>query len=112
MTEPVRRASQELVEAADALRAALGRHKALTTDVAARVHPDIRVVDVLTEAHVPTIRQEITEAIGRFQSARHRFRLAVLALGIEQGATIAEVGRALGVSRQFASRLAAELNDA
>ena len=53
-------------------------------------------------------RRELTAALDAFEAARHEFRLALFAVCLEEGASISEVGRALGVSRQRASRLAAE----
>jgi len=57
---------------------------------------------------IPTERRQVTEAIEEFEAARHQLRLALFALGKEEGASISEVGRVLGISRQLASRLAAE----
>jgi hypothetical protein len=50
----------------------------------------------------------VTEAIQEFEAARHQLRLALFSLGKEEGASISEVGRVLGISRQLASRLAGE----
>ena len=66
---------------------------------------------VLTAAHnanVARYRQLATEAIEGFESARRQMRLALFALGQEEGASISQLGRALGVSRQLASRIAAD----
>jgi hypothetical protein len=54
-------------------------------------------------------RRDVQEANEGFDSARHAIRLAMFALALEQGATLADMGRALGISRQLASRLGAEL---
>ena len=43
-----------------------------------------------------------------FEVARHRARVAIFALAIEQGTNLSEMGRALGISRQLSSRLGAE----
>lgn len=53
-------------------------------------------------------RRELTAALDAFEAARHQFRLAIFARCLEEGATISEIGRALGVSRQRASVLARE----
>jgi len=58
--------------------------------------------------NVARYRQLATEAIEGFEGARRQMRLALFALGQEEGASISQLGRALGVSRQLASRLAAE----
>lgn len=57
---------------------------------------------------IPSERRQVTESIEEFEAARHQLRLALFALGKEEGASISEVGRVLGISRQLASRIAAE----
>jgi hypothetical protein len=58
--------------------------------------------------NVPLYRQSVTEALETFETTRRQMRLAMLSLGQEEGASISELGRSIGVSRQLASRLAAE----
>jgi DNA-directed RNA polymerase sigma subunit (sigma70/sigma32) len=53
-------------------------------------------------------RRELTTMLDEFEACRHEFRLALFAVCLEEGATISEIGRALGVSRQRASRLVKE----
>jgi hypothetical protein len=60
---------------------------------------------------IPSERRHVTEAIEEFEAARHQVRLALFAVGKDEGASISEVGRVLGISRQLASRLAAEAED-
>jgi hypothetical protein len=64
------------------------------------------------EAGAPEIRFELTEALSVFEKARHEVRLSFFGFGTEQGKSMSEIGRALGVSRQLASRLAAEAKQA
>ena len=54
----------------------------------------------------------MTEAVEESEAARHQLRLALFAVGKEEGASISEVGRVLGISRQLASRLAGEATNA
>ena len=56
-------------------------------------------------------RLQMTVEMGTFEEARHRLRLAVTDAGLEEGMTIAAVGRAFGVSRQLAAKFAKELRD-
>lgn len=60
---------------------------------------------------IPTERRQVTEAIQEFEAARHQLRLALFSLGKEEGASISEVGRVLGISRELASRLAGESDE-
>jgi transposase-like protein len=57
-------------------------------------------------------RRELTIMLDEFEAARHEFRQALFAVCLEEGATISEIGRALGVSRQRASRLVREATGA
>ena len=51
-------------------------------------------------------RRELTAALDAFEAARHQFRLAIFTRCLAEGASMSEIGRALGVSRQRASVLA------
>ncbi|HUO49676.1 MAG TPA: helix-turn-helix domain-containing protein [Acidimicrobiales bacterium] len=66
------------------------------------------VGEVLLGTDASSSRKEFARAMADFESARHRLRVAVLQLGQEQGESIAELARALGISRQLAYRLLAE----
>ena len=50
--------------------------------------------------------REITRVLDGFEQARRHIRSSVTALLLEDGATVAEVGEAFGVSRQLAHRFA------
>ena len=56
-------------------------------------------------------RRDLNEATEEFESARHQVRVAMFALALEQGTSRSEMGRALGISRQLASRLASEVEE-
>jgi hypothetical protein len=101
----------ELGEANDHLRAVLIRHKNAMVLNAKRIESG-EWTDAAANAGVPGIRSEVTEAMDNFEKARHQVRLAFFDLGTDQGKSIAEMGRALGISRQLASRLAAEAKQA
>jgi len=103
----VRRALEAVAEADHHLQLATERHRAMTLDTARLLEKEnAELIEVLVEVHAAERRQEVNEAIEAFESARHGVRLAFFALGRAQGATVASVGRALGISRQLASRLA------
>jgi len=68
-------------------------------------HPAVSAGDGIG---APGHRQKVTEAIELFEASRHQLRLALFAVSLEEGASISEVGRVLGISRQLASRIAAE----
>jgi hypothetical protein len=106
-TELLRRFS-ELSEATASLREVLLRYDKVSAKVAARVGDGGHLVTVLQSLGGPVRRSEVTEALQEFEAARHRVRLAMVALAKEQGSSLSDVARALGISRQLASRLAAE----
>ena len=55
------------------------------------------------------MRQSLYEAHEEFDAARHAARLAMVAFALEEGATMAQMGRSLGISRQLVSRFASEI---
>jgi hypothetical protein len=110
--------SRDVVRRAEALSVAL---QALTTvlidyqsavpDLISRVERGDKVAEAVQGVGAATIRSDVTDALDAFESARHEFRKAVVALGLEQGSSASEVGRAFGFSRQLASRLATEIDN-
>jgi hypothetical protein len=105
--ERVRRALEGIVRADEDLRVAAERHREMSLETARRLESGTeQLTDVLVDLHAAERRQEMNDAIEGFESARHAVRLAFFTLGRTQGATPTSVGRALGISRQLASRLA------
>jgi hypothetical protein len=105
--ERVRRALEGIVRADEDLRIAAERHRELSVETARRLETGTeQLTDILVDLHAADRRQEMNDAIEGFESARQAVRLAFFALGRTQGATPTSVGRALGISRQLASRLA------
>jgi hypothetical protein len=101
----------ELNEATDRLVAALLRHREGVTEFGRLVHDDRAGIDALQGARAAEHREEVSGYIKDFELVRHRLRLAVFALCVEEGEGLSEVGRHFGISRQLASRLAAEAED-
>jgi len=60
--------------------------------------------DFLVPAVGGTIRRSVSDAMNELEAARHRFRLALVAVAIDNGMTAGQVGEAFGFSRQLASR--------
>ena len=101
----------ELNEAAEHLRAVLLRYNKASAGVAALIDQGAHLVTALQDLKGPERRSEVTYALGEFEAARHKVRLAMFALATEQGSSFSDLARALGISRQLASRLAAEAQD-
>jgi predicted ribosome quality control (RQC) complex YloA/Tae2 family protein len=105
------RSIREVIESSEELREKL-RHYEHTAQMIAR-HLE-KGDGVIAAARGPfrVDRRQVTEGIEEFESARHELRLALMAAGREEGASMSDVGRVLGISRQLASRLAAEVEEA
>ncbi len=103
----VRRISA-LVESSKLLREKLERYEQAMSDFKVGLDKGDTVLGATNSAAIPGGRKTVTPAIDEFESARHELRLALFTVGREEGASISDVGRALGISRQLASRLAAE----
>ncbi len=97
-----------LVACSTLLREHLRRYEKAMLKIAERLEDEAPGVSAARGTGIPTERRQVTEAIEEFEAARHQLRLALFALGKEEGVSISEVGRVLGISRQLASRLAAE----
>lgn len=100
-----------LVELTEDLCVVLRRYQKVSTDVAERVERGELLVDALAAVKGPVRRREVSDTLAEFEAARHQVRLAMFALGEEQGTSTSELGRQLAFSRQLASRLATEARD-
>lgn len=114
MTEKSRQLAQafsHLDQCNRELRSVMQRFERTTTKLARKVSGGALVVEATRDV-TGTIRlKELGEAEKAFEVARHRARVAIFALAIEQGTNLSEMGRALGISRQLASRLGAEASE-
>jgi len=99
---------RELTESAKNLRRALLRYGRANVVLAELIAGGIPATEALERVRASQLRPELTDALDAFSGARHKARLALLALAVEEGASMAEAGRAFSVSRQLASRLIAE----
>ncbi|HYA69096.1 MAG TPA: hypothetical protein VED63_10225 [Acidimicrobiales bacterium] len=101
-----------LMSASDALSDVLERYKAANATLIDRVKAGESVLEALDGLQVPMRRhRELTETLEEFEAARHRVRRSLIALSTSQGASLSELARKLGISRQLASRLAAGTPD-
>lgn len=72
------------------------------------IESGVPVLEAFMMLDAPIRRRSVTESLKELQAARHQVRLALFALGLEEGSSMSEIGRALGMTRQQASRLAGE----
>lgn len=95
---------EELIGVTSVLRSELDVHEATCRTLLDEVRVDHEITGVLPEIHADTWRSAMTDAIRGFEAARHRVRLLLVAIEVEEGRSIGEVAKSWGVSRQLASR--------
>jgi len=69
-----------------------------------------RAMEILAPPAAGAIRQGMSDAITQFEGARHRFRLALVAVAADNGLSARQIGDAFTFSRQLASRYLKEAN--
>ena len=97
-------ALEGLMGVTSVLRSELSAHEVICRKLLAEVRIGHQVTGVLTEIHADTWRSTVTDAIRDFEAARHRVRLLLVAIEMEEGESIGKVAKGWGVSRQLASR--------
>lgn len=108
-SDDLHRHMAELDECIASLRAVLLRYKKANIALMNLIEGGVPTLEALERVHASRHRPELTDALDQLAGARHESRVALLSLALQQGASMAEVGRAFSVSRQLASRLAAEI---
>jgi DNA-directed RNA polymerase sigma subunit (sigma70/sigma32) len=73
-----------------------------------RVEDGTPIIEVLDAIRADLIRTELNESLTEMELRRRTARRSMLVAGLAEGHSLAELGRAMGISRQLASRLAAE----
>ena len=106
------RRTNELVECSERLRRVLVRYEKANSELARRVDGGDAAITAMDKMRTSLRRREITETFDELESARHQVRLALMDLCIEEGSSRSDVARMLGISRQLASRLAIEVEEA
>jgi len=70
-----------------------------------------KTMEILVPPAAGQIRQTMSDAIAEFEAARHRFRLALVAVAVDNGLTARQIGDAFAFSRQLASRYLKEARE-
>jgi len=95
---------EELIGVTSILRSELDDHEGICRMLLTEVRVDHQITGVLPQIHADTSRSAVTDAIRGFEAARHRVRLLLVAIEVEEGESIGDVARSWGVARQLASR--------
>jgi hypothetical protein len=72
---------------------------------------DGRAMEILIPSAAGVIRKGVSDAVNEFEAARHRFRLALVALAVDHGMNARQVGEAFAFSRQLAGRYLKEARE-
>ena len=102
------RQHRELMASLDELREVCLRYKRGADKIRQLMDQGTPAVDALIKANAVQMRQELTQAMERVEAARRGSRVLLLEVAAEEGDSASEFARAIGVSRQLASRLAGE----
>jgi hypothetical protein len=100
----------EVAEALTARRDSALRLKEVLADIVSTSDGDLaevmdgRSLDILLLPTAGQTRRGISEAVTGFETARHRFRLALVAVAMDHGLTARQIGDSFAFSRQLASR--------
>jgi len=98
----------EVVTQSAALRKELEQYEGAMEELGRRLGTDEAALSAVRAIDAPARRRLVTDAMKAFEGARHRLRLILFALAEEDGLSVSDMARALGFSRQLASRLARE----
>ena len=91
------------------LKKVLSQFEVKTQEVAQRLdRREDRLVAILEGVGWADRRGDLTQASKEFEAARHRVRLAMCVIAVDQQNSMADLARALGVSRQLTHRLCRE----
>ena len=72
---------------------------------------DGAAVEFMVPCVAGAARRNVSQVMSEFESARHRFRLAMVAVALDNGMTAAQIGQAFAFSRQLASRYLKEARE-
>ena len=102
---------ERLLEAAVALRADLEEHEAACRLIIERVRAGDRVAPILDDVHSQKLRPKLTDSLGVYERLRHKARLRLIALGVSEGMTPADIQRHWAITRQLTSRALQEIRE-
>ena len=102
---------ERLLEAATTLRTDLEEHEAvcrIIIDASGRV---TRSAPILEDVHSHKLRPKLTDSLGAYERLRHKARLRLIALGVAEGMTPADIQRQWAITRQLTSRALREIKE-
>lgn len=101
------RKMESLIKRTDELRVAVEQFGETTQRGLALIRAgDVSLVEGLATTRAGAARERLNKALDQMETARREVRVAMSDVAVEEGASLSELARALGVSRQLLSRLA------
>ncbi|MBF6555338.1 MAG: hypothetical protein IVW52_04095 [Acidimicrobiales bacterium] len=103
-------AIERTIEASQALRAQLRSGEAIGRKMIKKLEDGVPISGSVEAAGAVAsdLRQNTNYVLAEFEHRRHEMRMAFIGPSLDEGMSIGEIGRSLGVSRQLAARLAKE----
>ena len=95
---------QRLREAAIALRDDLDSHVVICEEIIEGIHGEDDLSTVMDRADSRSWRPRLTDALTSYERARHQARLRLIALGVAEGMTVADVQDRWAITKQLANR--------
>ena len=102
---------EDLIKALGELRLTIRSAETSSKRALKLLEGEIDMRSALEAIQPAEVRALANESLNAVERARHSVRLSIFALGIEQGLSIGELGRAWGFSRQLATRYAKEVRE-
>ena len=101
--------AERVIECTEQVRTALLGFKRAVARQSKLIGSGTPAVTALEDVNAAGIRQNLTDALAEFEALRYQMRVACIAVALDDGASLSDVARALGVSRQLVSRIAADI---
>jgi DNA-directed RNA polymerase specialized sigma24 family protein len=104
---------EQTLDASAALRAHLRMTERIGKRMIAALRAEVPVSKAVEAAGASAarLRQDSKDVFAAYEHSRHVMRAAFILSSVAEGMSISDIGRALGVSRQMASRLVREARD-
>jgi hypothetical protein len=109
--EAVIRETERLIQLAKELHASLRVNETVYRKTLKKLRLGDPVSETLEGVDAKAARQQLNDSLGALEQCRHQVRRSLIAAGLAEGMTIADTGRAWGISRQLASRYAREIRE-
>ena len=105
----VREETQRLVEVTARLREVLAGRQAKFETVLSELDQGVPVGDMMIHGGAPDLREELDRALEEFHAQRYRWRVSLMRATLAEGMTITRFADLYGFSRQYAQRIAKEV---